>query len=96
MSTSSWSAAASRTERRWTSSTIEIDAARTGSATRLERNPKAFRIPCNDLDIFIVRDFLDERDCAELIALIDADREPSKLLSPTDDPEFWVNYTSTA
>lgn len=55
---------------------------------RLERHPRAMRIPSNKLDIFIVRDFLDERDCTELIELIDADREPSKLLSQTHDPEF--------
>ena len=30
---------------------------------RLQVNPKAFRIPCNNLlDIYIVRDFLDERE----------------------------------
>jgi prolyl 4-hydroxylase len=60
---------------------------------RLERHPKAFRIPSNYLDIFIVRDFLDERDCAELIALIDDDHEPSKLLSPTEDPEFRTSHS---
>ena len=61
---------------------------------RLERHPKALRIPSNTLDIFIVRDLLDERDCAELIALIDAEREPSKLLSPTEDPEFRTSESS--
>ena len=61
---------------------------------RLERNPNALRIPSNHLDIFIVRDLLDERDCAELVALIDADREPSKLLSPTEDPEFRTSDSS--
>ncbi len=56
---------------------------------RLQVNPKAFRIPCNNvLDIYIVRDFLDERDCLELIALIDTDNEPSKLLSYNGDQEF--------
>lgn len=55
---------------------------------RLERNPAAFRIPSNDLDIFIVRDFLPEKECATLIDLIDVGREPSKLLSSTPDPEF--------
>lgn len=61
---------------------------------RLEGHPKALRIPSNYIDIFIVRDFLDERECAALVALIDEDREPSKLLSPTEDPEFRTSDSS--
>lgn len=61
---------------------------------RLQVNPKAFRIPCNNLlDIYIVRDFLDERDCREMIALIDADNEPSKLLSYNGDDEFRTSHS---
>ena len=61
---------------------------------RLQVNPKAFRIPCNNLlDIYIVRDFLDARDCSELIALIDANNEPSKLLSYNGDQEFRTSYS---
>jgi prolyl 4-hydroxylase len=55
---------------------------------RLQRNPAAFRIPSDEFDIFIVRDLLDEKDCAELMALIDHGREPSKLLSATEDSDF--------
>jgi prolyl 4-hydroxylase len=55
---------------------------------RLERHEGAFRIPSHDLDIFIVREFLDRSDCETLVAAIDAHRIPSKLLSPTADPEF--------
>lgn len=61
---------------------------------RLEAHPKALRIPSTRLDIFIVRDFLDRRDCADLVALIDGDREPSKLLSPINDPEFRTSESS--
>ena len=57
-------------------------------ANRLARNSRAFRIPSKDLDIFIVRDVLSEGDCRKLIHLIDQDRIPSGLLSPTGDPEF--------
>lgn len=57
-------------------------------ANRLARNPKALRIPSNDLDIFIVRDTLTETDCKRLIELIDQDRIPSGLLSSSGDPEF--------
>lgn len=61
---------------------------------RLQVNPKAFRIPCNNLlDIYIVRDFLDVRDCSELIALIDANNEPSRLLSYNGDLEFRTSHS---
>jgi prolyl 4-hydroxylase len=55
---------------------------------RLARTPKAFKIPSNDLDIFIVREFLSHADCGKLVQRIDAQRIPSQLLAPTDDPEF--------
>jgi prolyl 4-hydroxylase len=57
-------------------------------ANRLARNPLAFKIPSRDLDIYIVRDALSEGDCRKLVQLIDQDRIPSGLLSPTEDPEF--------
>jgi prolyl 4-hydroxylase len=57
-------------------------------AQRLARHPMAFRIPSNDIDIFVVRDFLTEAECKGLIKLIDAERVPSKLLAPSSDPEF--------
>ena len=56
--------------------------------SRLLANPSAFKIPSNDLDIFVVRDFLSQAECDRLIRLIDANRIPSQLLSPTTDPEF--------
>ena len=55
---------------------------------RLARNPQAFKIPSNDLDIFVVRDFLGRAECDRLIERIDAQRVPSQLLAPTADPEF--------
>lgn len=55
---------------------------------RLEAHEAAFKIPSYDLDIFVVRDFLDQDDCDALVATIDANRIPSKLLAPTADPEF--------
>ncbi len=57
-------------------------------AHRLAANPTAFKVPSNDLDIFIVRDFLTGAECAAMIALIDKERIPSQLLAPTSDPEF--------
>lgn len=57
-------------------------------ARRLAANPMAFKVPSNDLDIFIVRDFLTGAECTAMIALIDQERIPSQLLAPTSDPEF--------
>lgn len=57
-------------------------------AARLAANPMAFKIPSNDLEIFIVRDFLTPAECAAIVKLIDAERVPSQLLAPTTDPEF--------
>ncbi|MBV9881372.1 MAG: 2OG-Fe(II) oxygenase [Sphingomonadaceae bacterium] len=55
---------------------------------RLEGAPNALKIDSYDLDMFIVRDFLDHADCDTLVAMIDANRTPSKLLSPSADPDF--------
>lgn len=57
-------------------------------AQRLEQDPRALRIPCKALDLFIVRDVLNQADCEMLLRLIDRNRIPSGLLSPTSDPEF--------
>ena len=56
--------------------------------TRLLRTPNAFKIPAQGLDIFVVRNFLTDAECDELVEKIDADRVPSGLLAPTADPEF--------
>lgn len=55
---------------------------------RLLRNPMAFRLPAPQLDIFVVRNFLDAQECRALIRLIDADRVPSTVLAPTRDAEY--------
>ena len=55
---------------------------------RLEHNPAAFRIPHDALDIFVVRDVLTARQCAELIARIDRGCEPSTVLGRTGDPDY--------
>jgi prolyl 4-hydroxylase len=55
---------------------------------RLLANPQVMQIPATGLDIFIARDFLTAQECAGMIALIDANRVPSKLLAVGADPEF--------
>jgi prolyl 4-hydroxylase len=55
---------------------------------RLSNTPNAMKIPAVGLDLFVVREFLTKKECDDVIALIDKDRIPSGLLSPTADPEF--------
>ncbi len=55
---------------------------------RLSRTPSVFRVPSDLLDIYVARDFLDAEECAGLIQLIDAERIPSQLLAPSEDPDF--------
>lgn len=55
---------------------------------RLARNSTVFKIPSNHLDIYVARNFLTAEECQGLIELIDGDRIPSQLLSPTVDPDF--------
>jgi prolyl 4-hydroxylase len=64
-----------------------------GVRHRLAANPAAFRIPSNQLEISVVRNFLTPTDCDGLIKLIDKDRSPSGLLSPNGDPEFRTSET---
>jgi prolyl 4-hydroxylase len=86
MSASSWCAGASRTEAvAATDYKIRIG---TEVRQRLAHYPNAFKIPSNDLDIYVVRDFLDRKQCAGLIGMIDRQRVPSQLLAPSADPEF--------
>ena len=46
------------------------------------------RIPKETLEAFVVPHFLTPDECDGLMRLIDADRAPSGLLSPSADPEF--------
>ena len=55
---------------------------------RLLADPRAMRIPSATLEIFVARDFLTAAENKALVGLIDAERIPSQLLSPSADPEF--------
>lgn len=55
---------------------------------RLSNRPDVFKLPAKKLDIFLARDVLTPKECAGVMRMIDADRRPSELLTPTDDPEF--------
>ena len=55
---------------------------------RLQGTPGIFKLPARNLDIFALPGFLTAAECARLIAKIDADRQPSKVLADNPDPEF--------
>ena len=55
---------------------------------RMKRTPNVLQIPAKGLDIFVARDVLTRDECEQVMALIDKDRVPSGLLSPSGDPEF--------
>ena len=48
-------------------------------AKRLTSTPGVQRVPTRELELFIVRDFLDAQVCAALIELIDRERRPSTI-----------------
>ena len=55
---------------------------------RLLKVPNIYHVPAGSLDMFVVRSFLDEAECAALISRIDEGRRPSGVLGPYPDPEF--------
>lgn len=64
--------------------------ARFGSnaAARLEANPKIKRAPVEAAQVYYHLNFLTDADCTQLIDVIDSNRRPSTLLSPTADANF--------
>ena len=60
---------------------------------RLLRDPKAVRIDCEGLDLFVVRDVMSPAECTRLMAIIDQDLKPSQLMSPPPEPEFRTSQT---
>jgi prolyl 4-hydroxylase len=52
------------------------------------RVPGMFQVPARGLEMFVLPAFLGQEECDGLIRMIDANRVPSRLLAPTDDPEF--------
>lgn len=58
------------------------------TAARLARNPVVQPVAGQGVDLYCVQNFLTIEECGGLIAMIDADRKPSGLLSATEDPDF--------
>lgn len=62
-------------------------------AARLAATPDVQRLPTRELELFIVRNFLDEPACAELIRLIDEQRRPSEIADDVGVANFRTSET---
>jgi len=70
---------------------------RSSSAERVRERiaafPDAVRMPANGVELYIVRNFLTRDDCAALVALIDANRVPSPVVSDDPVPSYRTSET---
>ena len=63
------------------------------SASTLLARPGMQRVPSDKLDLFQLREFLTPEICAELVALINAERRPSTLADANGDDHFRTSET---
>lgn len=59
---------------------------------RLARDPSVYRVPVDRAEIFAVADFVDPRECAHLMTLIDQVARPSELTRDIED-EYRTSYS---
>ncbi|WP_380779679.1 prolyl hydroxylase family protein [Sphingomonas sp. R86520] len=59
----------------------------------VESFPHAVKLPTNHVELYIVRDFLSREECDALIALIDANRVPSPVVSDDPIPSYRTSET---
>ena len=62
-------------------------------ADRLAQTAGVQRVPTRELELFIVRGFLDPETCAQLIAQIDAKRRPSEIADDIGIANFRTSET---
>ncbi len=60
---------------------------------RIAHYAGAVRIPANDVELYVVRNFLTLEECAALIELIDANRVPSPVVSDDPVPSYRTSET---
>lgn len=60
---------------------------------RLDAAPGVQRVDIEDIALFVQYDFLSPAECARLMAMIDADSQPSDLFSEGDDNGFRTSYS---
>lgn len=63
------------------------------SPSHLLARPGIQRVPDPRLELFVLRNFLDESECAALIARIEAQRRPSTIADPNGDAYFRTSET---
>jgi prolyl 4-hydroxylase len=59
---------------------------------RLARDPSVYKVPVDGAEIFAVGDFLDARECAHLVRLIDEVARPSELTRDIED-DYRTSYS---
>ena len=64
-----------------------------GPAERLRATAGVQRVPSRELELFIVKRFLDEETCAALIDMIDAKRRPSDIVDDSGIANFRTSET---
>ena len=62
-------------------------------AEKLAATAGVQRVPTRELELFILRDFLESETCAALIALIDAKRRPSEIADDVGVANFRTSET---
>jgi prolyl 4-hydroxylase len=62
-------------------------------AAKLASTPGVQRVPTRELELFIVRGFLDPAACTALIERIDAERRPSEIADDLGDAHFRTSET---
>jgi len=70
-----------------------VDPARVNPATRLGVAEGVQRVPTRDLELYVVRHFLDPVACAALIERIDAGRRPSDIVDDRGIANFRTSET---
>lgn len=58
------------------------------TSARLKRAPGVQVVSGIGIDVYLIQNFLTPRECGGLIAMIDANRKPSTILSSDPDPTF--------
>jgi prolyl 4-hydroxylase len=62
-------------------------------AQRLLGRSGVQRVPAPQIELFVLRGFLNEPECAALMAMIDADRRPSTIADANGDDAFRTSET---
>ena len=76
-----------------TCSTRQLPGSDVTPAARLGTTSGVQRVPTRELELFVVRDFLDQAACAELIRRIDEKRRPSEIADDLGIVNFRTSET---